>query len=83
MLSYITRIRTTSTLRLHFNTSYRSISKMSVSEFIAAAEQADPSLKGEGKAQTEIQQVAGEVEALAKDVAVSMLNKCRCSCEPI
>lgn len=48
---------------------------MSVSEFIAAAEQADLSLKGEGKAQAEIQQVAGEVEALAKDIPVSMLIK--------
>ena len=51
---------------------------MSVPEFVAAAEKADASLQGEGKAQTEIQKLSGEVEALSKDIAVSIVI-CRCA----
>jgi hypothetical protein len=72
MLSAITRVNTARYLRLSLFVTHRYI--MSVPEFVAAAEQADSSLRGEGKAQAEIQKAAGEVEALAKDVAVSQAH---------
>lgn len=45
---------------------------MSVAEFVAAAEKAEPALKGSNqKDQQAIQKLSGEVEGLAKDVSVS------------
>lgn len=48
---------------------------MSVSEFVAAAEKADASLKGSNeKDQQAIQKLSAETEGLAEDVTVSYPN---------
>ncbi len=51
---------------------------MSIPEFVAAAEKADPALKGSNeKDQQAIQKLSTEVEGLAKDTTVSTSLKAR------
>jgi hypothetical protein len=71
MLRSISRIHHTTlhhTQKYHIN--LRAMS--AVSEFVAAAQQAEPKLAGEGPEQAEITKLVGEAEGLSKDLKVGL-----------